>query len=409
MKIRILKLIGNWKLEIGNSRRGVSLPLVTGLVALLMVSSAAANELVIRNMQSVQRIEASNRAYLAAEAGIEDALYELSPHFAGYQTQPFGDSDVRSNIFDESGDACDAGDGGDWCNEWVIESRSGQNNWEGKFFPKQKLIIQLYNDNNNSNEGFNAINDGPFSANEIQALNNLGVFKITFRMPDDVIENGKLFIDNDQDGLLNEDPEGAPNPINCFIDEDTGALANPEDHDCDGLVNEDSRYDPVILWKLTDGGDKSLIPIKGCMEINDNPGTQPCEDDFGPTSSPLYNEGAYAVLINQNTDGVNEKGEIESTNNFISRATDFVTGSPNAKIQFEFLIIAPMEHIQGITRVEIPYFEYDVYSSNSTDIPYPYFSIKSDGYYRQFKQSITSTVTPKTTTPLFDFTIIQQE
>ncbi len=383
------------------NRKGISLPLVTGLVALLMVSSAAANELVIRNMQSIQRIEASNRAYLAAEAGIEDALYELGPHFAGYQTPALDSGDQRYNVFDETTDACNEGDSGDWCNEWVIESQSGENKWSGELFEKQKLIIHLYNDNNNSDEVINAINDESFDTNRIQTLNNLGVFKITFRVPSGVISSGKLFIDNDQDGLLNEDPEGHPTEINCYIDQSTGALSNPEDHDCDGLVNEDSTLDPVILWKLTDGGDKSLIPIKGCVKANTNPGSQPCEDDFSAAAADPD------VDITNLSLGKNELGNPESIEAFIARS---FSDSSHSKIQFEFLIIAPMEHVQGGTqRIEIPYFEYDVYSSASKKIPYPHFTIKSDGYYRRFKQSITSTVTPKTTSPLFDFTIIQQE
>lgn len=375
-----------------NSQKGVSLPLVTGLVALLMVSSAAANELVIRNMQSVQRIEASNRAYMAAEAGIEDALYELGPHFAGYETKPFGDPDIRSNIFDNSGDTCDAGDSGDWCNEWAIESRSGNTTWSGKLFAKQKLIIHLYNDTNSSNKAPNAINTG---STDIQALNNLGNFTINFKIPNGVISSGKLKIDNDEDGLLNEDPVGFPALPSC--------IENPEDDDCDGLVNEDSYVDPVILWKLTDGGSKSLIPIKGCIGPP-NIGSQPCEDDFSANNTLTFNN--FSPDPNDYRDkGLNESGQTESINDFINRA---ISDNPNTKIQFEFLIIAPMEHIQGTNKIEIPYFEYEI-SSNSENIPYPYFTIKSDGYYRNFKQSITATVSPKTTTPLFDFTIIQQE
>ncbi len=74
-----------------------------------------------------------------------------------------------------------------------------------------------------------------------------------------------------------------------------------------------------------------------------------------------------------------------------------------------------MEHVvlnpAPSKKVEIPYISYEVesLSLDGTQIPYPSFTVKSDGYYRGFKQSITSTVTPKTTVPLFDFTIIQQE
>ena len=64
--------------------KGVSLPLVIGLMLLLVTITTTVNELVIRSLRAARQIEASDKAYFAAEAGIEDALYELSTHGAGY-------------------------------------------------------------------------------------------------------------------------------------------------------------------------------------------------------------------------------------------------------------------------------------------------------------------------------------
>jgi hypothetical protein len=60
------------------------------------------------------------------------------------------------------------------------------------------------------------------------------------------------------------------------------------------------------------------------------------------------------------------------------------------------------------SQIVIPYVEYQI-TSNTVQIPNPYFTIKSDGYYRDFKQSLTTTITPKISTSLLDFTIIQQQ
>ena len=354
-----------------------------------MISAVAVNELVIRTLQSVQRIEASNRAYLAAEAGIEDALYELSPHFAGYETPPLDDLDenIRQANFSATGPR--------WDNRWTIESHNKNldpTTWDGTFYVSQKLMIYLFNDINYATAvGTNVLNEG---LADIETLNVAGNFSITFTIPEptDFIVN-QLQIDNDEDGQLNEDPEGASNAV-CAFNQPV------EDEDCDGLVNEDGDEDPIVLWKLTDGASRSLIPYKGCLSEIDAEHSEICEKDFNAGSN-------YSVTLDQSATGKNENELPETIGNFIA---DVFGANPNAKLHFEFLIIAPMDHFDDTTnkRIKIPYLEYEV-SSSSDEIPYPYFTIKSDGYYGSYKQSITSIVTPKTTVPLFDFTIIQQQ
>jgi hypothetical protein len=365
------------------------------------------SELIIRNLQSVQRIEASNKAYYAAEAGLEDALYELTPHFPGYQT-----SSVRSAKF---------GGNSAWKNEWQIESRSGRKEWSNKMFKDQKLMIFLFNDTNGDSVTIdkpNAINDGnfkPFSPDDIEDLNVSGDFSITFKIPDGVIPNGGLRIDNDNDygktGLgngLNEDGPKNFNPSPSL------QCPGPEDADCDGLVDEDSEFDPFIMWKLTDGAGRSLIPIKGCINPI-TPGSNICEDNFLPLD--------YSITLDQDIEGINQDGDEETIGEFITHTIYGYSGSPppqpnpsmpNSQLHFEFLIVAPMEHTQdpiSFKKFSIPYIEYTVKSNadDGDEIPLPYFTIKSDGYYQTFKQSITAMITPKTTVPLFDFTIIQQQ
>lgn len=384
--------------------KGVSLPLITGLVSLLMVSSVAVNELIIRNMRSIHRIESGNRAYMAAEGGVEDALYELSPHFAGYQTPVLSDADARKIDFEEK-NKCDPGD---FCSKWTIESRSGLNTWNGKLYKNQKLILPIYYDNSDTKPAaqdvqVNEIYDYTFTQSDIKPLLAPNL-QITFSIPDaaSIIQSGgSLAINNDEDSELNEDPVGVPAVISC--------PDNPEDDDCDGQVDEDNDEDAVILWKLTNGGSLSLTPIKGCLEASlpASPSTDPCEGDFDQGFSP----DPYSVTLDFSDIGINEKGLEEAIGTFIQRAINNPPNPANEypKIQFELLIVAPMEHTDAMgKRYEIPYIEYEV-SSASSEIPNPQFTIKSDGYYRGFKQSITSTVSPKTTVPLFDFTIIQQE
>ena len=63
-------------------------------------------------------------------------------------------------------------------------------------------------------------------------------------------------------------------------------------------------------------------------------------------------------------------------------------------------------------KTPIPYLDYVVnytHTPGVTNIPLPYFEITSDGWFNNFKQSIVTTIMPKSSVPLFDFTIIQQQ
>lgn len=374
-------------------------------MTLLMIASMAANELIIRTLRSVRSIEASNRAYFAAEGGVEDALYEVSPHWAGYQTAALGDANARRSVFDTKGNLAKCDDvekSNRWANCWAVESRSGQSTWKEKMFKGQKLILSLYTDKNQNNVGANEINANSASIENMKP----GNLSIKFSIPDKegakiitdissiMLNSGEVIIDTDQDGAWNEDSASLTSAT---------CPENPADADCDGKVDEDSNEDPVILWKLTDNTGKSLIPLKGCLGDGDskNAGTEKseiCEKDFNAINN-------WSETLDFNAYGENQDGAVQSIGSFISNSVI------SDQVQFEFLIVGPMEFVpppNPTQRVPIPYLEYEV-ASDSLEIPYPYFRINSDGYYGTYKQSIITTLTPKTTVPLFDFTIIQQQ
>lgn len=394
--------------------------MVTGLVTLLMVASVAANEMIIRTMKSVRSVESSTRAYFAAESGIEDALYELSPHLSGYVTPDLGSSAVRK------GDFRPAGQQTAWNNQWTIKGRGTQNTWSGQFFGGQKLVVNLYSDiSAGAGLGTNAIyNYQPTEQQSKDNIKNLrpSNFEISFKIPQDggptsieTLVTDILRIDNDNDGRINED---APNGASISCNDPKKActcLENPEDQDCDGQIDEDWDGSPVILWSLSDNNGRSLIPLRGCLieSTAAEPKSEICEKDFTALSSPKF-----SVPLTSSSFGRREDGTIQTIDQFINCIPPPGLGSdplcdPNAHMQFEFLIVAPMEFMDNSQRkFAIPYFEYTVSgTTNPPDIPipFPYFAIESDGYYNTYKQSISATITPRTTVPLFDFTIIQQK
>ena len=368
------------------------MPLAIGFVSLLMITSVAVNELIIKALRSANQIEAADRAFFIAEAGVEDALYELSPHFGGYQTPNLG-----INPDDENVRKLDFGGSVRWKSAWTIRSHEDVSNGTimGEILSGQKLIISLFNDaNGNVTKSKNEINV-PDPINDIQTLTSVGNLSITFQVPESVRSNiafnGGLAIDNDGDQLVNED--GIENTGTCVG-------LSPNDWDCDGKDNEDSHEDPVIYWKLMDDSGRTLSPIKGCLGETDNTfpmdGSELCEKNF--TSPDIF------MTLPSSAEGITDEGDPQTISDFISGSGD------KTKLQMEFLIVAPMQQADEAanSKVEIPYLEYTMVTDDP-NLPLPYFTIKSDGYYRDFKQSINTVVTPKTAVPLFDFTIIQQQ
>jgi hypothetical protein len=68
------------------NQQGVSLIIVMSLTLMLLALAAGAIKLVITFMKTTSQVEQANGAYLAAEGGVEMALYDLSAYKDGYQT-----------------------------------------------------------------------------------------------------------------------------------------------------------------------------------------------------------------------------------------------------------------------------------------------------------------------------------
>jgi hypothetical protein len=404
------------------NQRGIALPMVIGLVSLLMLASVAANEMVIRALRSVHYIEAADRAYFAAEAGIEDALYELSPHFAGYETPDIPQSPGSADETRKT----DFGGNVQWANRWAIGSHDEKacaewgddtENLCGKFYENQKLIISLFNDESAPTDISNNAINTVIQPTDINTINITG-FSITFRLPTYIVDENSgsfpagLTIDNDGDmGItalangINEDGKVPfAGPAGDYVSNKVCNSLPGKDDDCDGRENEDSPEDTVIYWKISDGAGNTFSPVRGCMGDG---GSEICEKDF------VLNGNELSFTLDGAINGVCEGSDIcagspSTINDFLSA----VAAETDRKLQIEFNIVAPLEQADAAnnTKIAIPYLEYGIdYDGGGTSIPTPYFTIKSDGYYQDFKQSITSTVMPKTAVPLFDFTIIQQQ
>ena len=397
-----------------------------GLVSLLILASLATNEMVIRTIRSVRNIVAADIAYFTAEAGMEDALYELSARFSGYETSPVEPdmnctsgtkTNARCVSFNEPGY-------GKWESQWdIISHQNTAGILQDSFLPNDKLIISLYNDTSNSPpSSIHSINT---DANKVEML-DLTTFTITFKIPNPS-NVAKLCMDNDGDleqstksgsadcqGIngLNEDGKwnkSGSDLLKGYCSNTPGKLSF--DYDCDGRENEDSDRDPVILWKITDNEGSTLTP-KPTWCINEDPketganGSQICEMNFSSDGDGYFTL-AFEPL---DLEGIN------SANGEILKVSEFLNGlelKGDVKAQFEFIYVAPKSFVDlktvNASKVPISKIEYKVDYTGDGIIPSPYYTIHSDGWFGNQKQSITTKITPKTTVPLFDFTIIQQQ
>ena len=395
-----------------------------GLLLLLATLTATVSQLVVRALRASHQIEASDKAYLAAEGGVEDALYELSIHDAGYETAPLGNTDVRSDHF--SDDLI-------WKNEWQIAGRDTSscddmdpwvNSYDpelcGRVYPGKKHVISLSSDNAPSlSVPVNGINEALPDV-EVPGFTAL---TIRFRLPRDVVADNlaafsdpfvSLMIDNDRDynpdtgqGLNEDGADLALFPLNpCPY---SGAV-EISDNDCDGREDEDSPQDPVFIWQLIDGDGNTWKPLRGCKgdpalpEHSTYPNGLICETTFE------RNEDQVHAAIDMLTDyGTDQDGNIVSLNDFID---SYAYAADSLKL--EIVPAAPFEAIYSgasatdPSRIPFPYLEYGIDYSATDTMSSAHFAVRSDGYFQAFKQSITTSVMPEGATRLLDLTIIQQ-
>ncbi|QQR83893.1 hypothetical protein IPJ72_01665 [Candidatus Peregrinibacteria bacterium] len=373
-----------------HQKHGLSFPITVGLITVLFAIAATMNRIVTQSLQSITRIQQSNAAYFLAEGGLEDALYELSSRKMGYQTGALGGAGYRQlNPYNLTNPNVTG-----WYGQWDIQSRSGQNSWTAELKPNQKVVIPLYYDKSGDGvtTAVNGINTNAFTSAAIERLNLSGDLDITLTLANSGSLGGiPLQIDNDRDGSINEDGVNTCAPQNS-------------DCDGDGQINEDSTQDPLILWQLNDGNGRKLIPIQGCIRSNPAAFSQLCESDFNPTSLT-----PYSVSITQSTVGTVVSSLSDPLNGTTLSIGNFINGtSINDPLQLELLWTAPPEHETGSGAVHLEKIDYTVSSSISNLIPYPTFTIHSDGFVNDRKQSLTTTIYPQSTGNLFDFTVIQQ-
>lgn len=68
-------------------QKGSSLVISLGLMSLLLILSGGIMTTIFRSTHLTNNVANANKSYFAAESGLEEALYELSNHLSGFETQ----------------------------------------------------------------------------------------------------------------------------------------------------------------------------------------------------------------------------------------------------------------------------------------------------------------------------------
>lgn len=383
---------------------GVSLPLVVTLLILLVIGATTAYQIIIRSLNTADNIEDSSRAYFAAEAGVEDALYELSAHSPGYETPDLDSAQVRTSTMDDSGVR--------WDNQWEIKNLETTGDFSGELYAQEKLRIHFFEDVSGTQTDPDEINSAAINISPVNVSND---FQLTFAVPLDEpsgystffsSQGNTLNIDNDGDlGLGNgSGPEGVDglNEDGETDEQDCGDGFQSKDGDCDGSEDEDSQEDPVVICQVFDDTGRTWQP-ESCINGGAG-GAEVCESDFA------FNGTKIQATFDETINGLDIVDNTQVTlGTFIAPG---YSGRPNSsQVTMECLISAPLVQTSSAgLQKDLPYLEYSVDSGiqAGNGIPLPSFTIRADGWYRDFKQSITTEVIPGESVPLLDITIIQQ-
>ncbi len=105
----------NKKIKKGNA---IAIALLT--IGFLTLVTVGASTVILSSSKASKNVERNNNAFLAAESGIENALYEISDHSAGFEAVNNGEDDDHTRVNLEEVSDSEA--------FWTASSRNSVNN-----------------------------------------------------------------------------------------------------------------------------------------------------------------------------------------------------------------------------------------------------------------------------------------
>jgi hypothetical protein len=443
----------NQSLQAVRSTRGASLIVTLGLMLVLLLLAAGVAKLVQIFMLTTGQVERANIAYYAAEAGVEQALYDATAYRDGYEYSPeqsVCDTDPASKqLFknlnlntelDNYSSRCDAdqpyrfanftpGAAG-WSEThplsggrgfWRIFSRTMTDKDTGKYI----IPNPYFAENDTATES----KDGVLELSEWGTLLKERPFSMSL-----MSDSGEISKLDPKDRFTYLSDNATETEIVIFIDPDEAASWSPDDSARTPAAGRTSSDEDVFAWTLSavDGlGEEYTLQgvvwesdFTECNAsgVQESGGAYPCFIlDFrqntvllSGTGHPLggedINKNLAHATARTNTfnrvSAITEDFEQATPADFVREMNDRLSGSDTTRrwrnVRLTLNLIGTLSESSGLPSDSLRYR-----LTSIEQLPDEYIYIVSEGYAGAVKQTIETRFRRQATIPVFSYVIFQ--
>jgi len=384
----------NWK----TNQKGISIYIAMGFMTTIILISLGVSSVIISFLSGSGNIEIMNQSFFAAEGGMEDALYDLSDHFLGYEntqhqvSEKFSDTnntnyswEINSLLpFDDELNAYvipPKGEGSSVISpNWNILRLGGRaviSLFIDESIPKS-LVRDCVKIDNPTNCDIRSISD----------VAHFGLVDIAVKIR---ARNKDLNITEIEDNEISEESSMSDDTILTW-----GFVGlDKTDYSKYISIRENAKYKKSISGNLKITRDYSNSTEIYESKINNHTSI---DDYLIIDSTDLTPQGSY-------TKGSRISSGIDHKNNY-STINSFLSNSLIHRPQFILTLVSSLFD-NSVDNSAIPFIEYQVLLKSNNPLPNEYFLIKSKGFSGGFEQSIITKYKPQSSTPLLDFAIFQ--
>lgn len=338
-----------------SNQKGISIFIAVFMTGLISLVVLGLNKVIVPFLRGVGNTETVNQAYFAAEAGIEDGLYDFSEHLSGYEETK------KTQITLANGKKIDS--------EWKIQSRTAKT-LDGKY-----TIPSPLSGNSPYDKAWNTI-----KLNESILI--------------------EFFIDDSQKG---ESPD-ILNPTQLILNKFYVKVRTPTSYNIQNIED-----DVVLTWTIF-GQSKADHTEK--YSLQENPvykNTIPITRD--PDKNTEIHKSKLDCVINNKiidssqpfqwacgsiSEGIRENGLNQSIIEFLKEV-----GKPSLKLSLVSNLI------DATTLETIPFLEYQITVDSTLPISSETVKIAGIGDANGFIQELQTSIQKKATSSFIDFTIFQ--
>lgn len=433
-----------------NSERGASLIVTLGLMLTLLILAAGVAKLVQIFMLTTGQVERANIAYFAAEAGVEQALYDSTAYRDGYEIDPkrnvcdtdpaskqlFRNLSLSTALDDYTGRCSESlpyrfanfTPGADTTTQlsggrgfWRIFSRTMQDKTTGKHTVPNPYFAE--------NDAAAQSKDGTLDLTEWGTLTKERPFSISL-----MSDGGDLALLDPKDRFTYLSDAGTESQIVVFVDPAEVAAWSPSDSARTAPSGRTSSDEDVFAWTLSAvdglGEEYTLQGVVWESDFTDcnasgvveSGGAYPCfvldlrqstVSALG-TGHPLAGEDINKNLVYSTSrlaafnrvSAITEDFDQATPADFVKEMNDRLTGSDTSRrwrnVRLTLSLIGTLSETSGLPSDSLRYRMTSV-----EQLPDEYIYIVSEGFAGAVKQTIETRFRRQATIPVFSYVIFQ--